>query len=631
MPAVSTASRWALLIAVCTAFSATPASALTVNLGETIDVCDIPITCVVPASLGSLTMDGGLLRLSAGDAPLTLTVTDAILGRGMIFLISDYQKGGSTLSLLGTTQVPGAPVGPGVAAGMYLNSSYFDANPFPVINKGTLNQTGTGELTLVGQANLVNDTGALFSIQNDKGVALYTGSPSIGRFLNKGTLAKSGATGTSNILLPFDQEGGQVQLFSGILSFGHGGTHTSAAVLDADPGGTGHSGLIVFGGTTTFGDGTMLLGDVITTKAGNFSLAGNLVVADKTLWRQQGNFTAKFTGSIALTSGATLLNSGTLALQDTKSIAIGSGAILNNSGTLVLQNASRITIEGSATLENTGTLQLQNSSFVTIASGAKLQNGGALQVQDGANILGTGLLENTASGRFQGNILLSPTAGTTQLIDVRNEGLFNVGAANTVAVGALDNYAGTLTVDGRLDTYKELDLLGGVLAGTGTINGDLFVGGGPGTAIFTPGHSPGTMTINGNFSLLPGGVLQLELTYDEASGSVHWDFLTITGSVRLAGHIDFLVGPIDPDEAAVYSFFDCACTIDYGSTFTYDFPGRPGSQIALHPSGPRIVVLGEVAPVPEPQVYATMLAGLGVVGAVAMRRRRSRLSLPASS
>ena len=40
----------------------------------------------------------------------------------------------------------------------------------------------------------------------------------------------------------------------------------------------------------------------------------------------------------------------------------------------------------------------------------------------------------------------------------------------------------------------------------------------------------------------------------------------------------------------------------------------------------RRVVAGDVAPVPEPETYAMLLAGLGLIGAVARRRQSDRLS-----
>jgi hypothetical protein len=145
------------------------------------------------------------------------------------------------------------------------------------------------------------------------------------------------------------------------------------------------------------------------------------------------------------------------------------------------------------------------------------------------------------------------------------------------------------------------------------------------------------MTINGDFTLLPGGVLELEVVFDEAVGVPRIDRIQVSGSVRLAGHVDFIVGPdIDLDRLNNHWFFDgtgffaCGpgffnpCSITYDPTFTYDFPGRPGSQIAFaNGSAPKIVVLADIAPVPEPSVFATMLAGLGVLGGAAMRRRRA--------
>jgi fibronectin-binding autotransporter adhesin len=478
------------------------ASALgaTVGVGETLDVTSSTI------SLGVLHMEGGTLRLIAPlNSPLHVSTTNAVLGGGQIYN-AFTQTGLTTFTLNGTTQVPSLVNGtsPAPANGMYLFGDPFDSTGLDVIHKGILNQTGSGELTLRGRVRFVNEAGALFSIQNDKGVRLFPSSE--GTFLNLGTLRKSGNFGLSNIDTPFSQEGGTVELAAGHLWFNRGSTHAldvrtnTLAVLDADSAGTGHGGVIGFRMINDFKG--------VTTRAGKFemSFGSSINVAAGTLWQQQGDFTA--IGSITIGAAATLQNSGRLTAQEP--------------------------------------------------------------------MQGSGVLRNEAGGTFTGNI--APRRNPApELIDVSNNGEFIVGSAHTVVVHDFDNHAGTLRVDGNLGATAggHLSLLNGELLGTGIINAETFVGGGPGEARFRPGISPGTMTINGNFSLLPGGVLELEA--DVVSGMVQLDRLVVSGNIVLNGRIEFLVGPnVDAADVVGRSFFQCAsfvCPITYGSEFEVSFPG----------------------------------------------------------
>jgi len=698
---------WASALALALA---TPAMCQPIGVGEVVEIDH-------SRSFAALRMDGGVLRLIAPTGTgLRLSATDAVLGRGMIY--NAYTQGPvTTLTLHGNTQVPGAPVGPPPADGMYLHGSYFDSSGFDVINRGTILQTGTSDLSLLGRTRLINDIGAEYSISGSGGVKEFAppgGSPNVVLFLNKGLLQKAATASSVRIDLPFDQEGGRVQLFGGNLEFTRGGTHR-AATFDTLTGPT-HSGAISFSGAHTFSG--------VTTTGGNFQLLGSIALAENQPWQQDANFESR--GPITIGSGSTLnntgsfrshattitisdsavvgatklLNSGSMQLDDGGVITIGDMSTLGNTGSLGLNRASiRIGDVASggavATLSNRGDMTLDNFGLITIGNGSTLGNlgrlrldgssitigdaasggaaatlnnsdgvsdlkmlgassirigptgtlinGGNLKMEGtqafelgGAAIVGTGLLVNRRGGTFEGNIARTLAPGpVAQLVSVDNSGRFIVGATNVVSVRRFDNNDGTLTVDGQLDVVEDgLRLLGGTLDGTGFINGDVFVGGGPGTASFDPGHSPGAMFIDGDFSLLPGGVLELEVEY--VDGILQADQVFIGGDVLLAGQIRFLIGPdVVLSDLENLSLFGCGgCSMVYGNTFSYDFPGRPGSQIALLDSGPRIVALGEpgtTVPVPEPSMFMMMLAGISAMGVVAHRRRRMRLESAAQA
>jgi len=688
---VRAALGWASALAMSFAMPALSqpiiAAGPTLHVGEVVEIDS-------SVSLGALRMDGGLLRLFAPTGRnLSVSAFDASLERGMIY--NAYTQGPvTTLTLNGTTQVPGGPVGAPPADGMYLHGSYFDSSGFDVINKGNLIQASGRDLKLLGRARLVNE--GTYSMTDFGGVSEFTGgTPNEVSFLNKGTLQKSGSFApplitTSTILVPFDQEGGQVKLLSDTISFARGGTH-KAATFDADAGNKAPTGFIEFGGAHTFSD--------VTTKGGTFHLLGSIGIATNQEWRQQApHFESQ--GQITIANGASLnntgsfqqksdpvkkinpitisdstiagttklLNSGSLQLEGSP-ITIGSGSTFDNTGLLQLLDhssirmgdaaigapaatllnggngdfkiagSSSIRIGPTGTLDNSSLLQIQDSSSITLAGGTLINRGTLVSSQpSNLNALqGTGWLLNQADGTFQGNIARTHEAPgrNEQLISVSNEGQFIVGAGNVVSVNRFDNGQGTLTVDGQLNLFGgQLNLIGGTLNGSGSINGKSFIGGGPGIATFAPGHSPGAMFIDGDFSLLPRGVLELEVAY--VDGILQADQVFVAdGDVLLAGQVRFLIGPdiVLGDLDAFPPLFGCdGCSIVYGSTFSVDFPGRPGSQVELLDSGLRIVALGELGtttPVPEPSMFMMMVAGVSAMGVVAVRRRRMASSAQA--
>ena len=82
-------------------------------------------------------------------------------------------------------------------------------------------------------------------------------------------------------------------------------------------------------------------------------------------------------------------------------------------------------------------------------------------------------------------------------------------------------------MDGSIASANTTVQLGATVGGHGTINGSLASNG-----IVSPGNSPGTLTVNGNFNQSSSGTLRIEIA-GLASGQ--HDLLQIKGSANLAG------------------------------------------------------------------------------------------------
>src|SRR5262249_7283906 len=106
-------------------------------------------------------------------------------------------------------------------------------------------------------------------------------------------------------------------------------------------------------------------------------------------------------------------------------------------------------------------------------------------------------------------------------------GSVHVRAGTLAAPAGYTQSAGSTIVEGTF-TADRLDIQGGTLSGTGTIIADV-----SNSAQVLPGVSPRVLTINGNYTQTPSGLLVLEINGDGA-GAGH-DQLRVIGSVNLAG------------------------------------------------------------------------------------------------
>jgi hypothetical protein len=524
---------------------ADPASALTVGVGQTVDV-------TTSGGLAPLSMEGGELRIGqpSTGAGLAVTTTDAVLAGGVI----DHwyaQSGVTTMEFFGTTSVPGGITGAFPADGMYLRASQFDTNGIDFINKGTFVQSGTGELTLMGTADFVGDLFSIYYFDNDRGIRTL-GDP-LGSLVNQGaSFIKRSGMGTSVIDVPIVHTGGKFEIWQGSLALQAGGTYQNGAFY-ADAFGTNPGALHFSGGTHVFRG-------ITTTESGSFRIDPGATVRAATTdpivgpageWRQLGSMVVE----------------GTLDID---------GSLVENFGLLETLGAGGITG--------------RPNGFMT----AMFRNRGV----------------------FSGNIreIVTPPS-TAGWIDVQNLGTFVVGAGEIVEVAFFFNTSGTLAVDGVLTNVQggQLLIYGGQLSGTGIINGDVFVGGDETTALFKPGNSPGTMTIDGSYTQDVNGELELEI-----GGIAPGEFDVVDAS----GGLTFNEGTIRFERVPTYAG-DVGAQIDFFA----------GSPISI---GPNVAIVDNTGlgldfdpstgtatiTVPEPASIAMLTSGLiGIVGIGRFARR----------
>ncbi|HKP93893.1 MAG TPA: hypothetical protein VJS88_08340 [Chthoniobacterales bacterium] len=292
--------------------------------------------------------------------------------------------------------------------------------------------------------------------------------------------------------------------------------------------------LITSGGGTIHGDfpgsnggvfndvlnkGTMAVSpDESLSLAGTFTSDGGLVRID-------GSPTA-FATVLLRGAQVTLAGNGLITVSGLSSIA---GA--DNPGqTMVVTAGMTIRGDGSIGIGAFGNffrLNLVNSGLIEATTGLTVyvnssqnsnvaNNGGTFRAANGASYLqfnGPGAVVNNDGGVIE-------ALGTSNL-------LFTGGATLTNnSGGTIDFNGGTLQVDAGLD------LNGGTLRGNGTIQGEVRNNGG----VFAPGHSPGKITVNGNYTQGGNGVLNMEI--GGTAPGTEYDQLIVNGTAVLDGTLN---------------------------------------------------------------------------------------------
>lgn len=214
------------------------------------------------------------------------------------------------------------------------------------------------------------------------------------------------------------------------------------------------------------------------------------------------NGIVKFSGGVMgrYFDGKSIYNEGTLQMSGTQTML--DGDITNTAGaTLILDsNAKIFPADGTLPqLNNAGTIRKVAGSDATL--NVDWNNSGRVVVENGT--LHICVPQGKGGKQTGGNTTLE--GGTLSIEDP--SGFSSVG------------------------TYE---LAGGTLDGIGTIRGNILNSGGH----VAPGHSPGTVTINGNYTQTANGVLDMEVGGTDAGSS--YDQVLVNGTANLDGTLNFV-------------------------------------------------------------------------------------------
>jgi len=330
--------------------------------------------------------------------------------------------------------------------------------------------------------------------------------------------------------------------------------------------------------------------------------------------------------------------SGTGSLQASDRIAVGAVpggvGVFNQSGGT---NTVVTSVNVAEAVGSTGTYNLAGGSLT--AADLNVNGGGAFNWTGGTLTLGTagsGNLTNAGRVIVGGGVSATPvthalnaTVVNTGQIEVAadttlssagqiiNTGNFNVKAsAKLDGGGSFTQSEGLLTADGVLAQTGGFNLTGGTLNGTGTIDGNVIVAG----ALVAPGHSPGTLTVNGNFTF-NSGTLEIEIG---GTGAGEYDLLDIGGSAAFTGGtilFAFINGFL-PTKDDTWTFLQYASLLSFNPTSVQYTGLASGFSYSVSTVGGSFVMTADSdgqAEVPAPGTW--LLLGAGLLG---WRRVRGR-------
>ncbi|HSG90239.1 MAG TPA: hypothetical protein VLA56_13585, partial [Pseudomonadales bacterium] len=466
---------------------------------------------------GATLIDTGTVAFDVADATTAnLTLTDGTLTGAGTLLVTGTSTWNGTGAMLGTgtTQLGGiAQLTIEGAGTRRLGEQRTLSNAASIVWTG-------GDIAFDGDAALVNSGNLL--IDNAGAVSMNTtgGAP---LFFSSGALAKIGA-GTATIGVSTALQGSG-SVAAGVLAF-TAPTTQGAAFTITDP------GVLSFGADSSLAAAGSLAGDgTLQITNGTFELVGTREIAlggvSVTGGVLDGADDAFVLASGLDLAGGSLLAGSIAADGATATFAGGSltaGALDLDAGSAAIGGAT-VTVDGAVTA---GTLTLSSGSLTA----------GALAV-DSATLAGG---STSVSGASSFTTALTVDGGTLQT------GTLSLASGSTTTLsGGAVTVTGDATADGLLTLAGgSLNVgalsLGGTLAGSGTITGDVTNAG-----LVSAGASPGTISIDGDYTQTSLGRILIELDGTTATAGSDFDLLAISGVAALDGTLEFAaLGAYDP-------------------------------------------------------------------------------------
>lgn len=495
-------------------------------------------------TLGGGTLSGATINAGAGGqfAPVSGTLTHATLGSDVtmangdeITVVKGLSLGGHTLTLSSTGSFTGITFndaaaeslsGPGhvVLGGSAPNTDFFNtygaaANPVTLAANVTISASGgliqnltgiTAGLVIQSPINFSSAAGTLSinAFTNQGTMTVSAGTLDFnGPWLNKGTVAVTGASGTLNLTGTFSTVG-TIKRTAGNVNIQGTYTVNGTLAFTAATGSWNLAGGTIANATLTFAGGATL---VLTSSGGTLSH----VTLGSDLQFPSG-------GEITVTKGLAL-GGHTLTLN---SAGPFTGITFNDPAPESLSGPGQVVFAGSSPSADFFNTYGAAANPVTLAANVTLSGGGGL-IQ---NLTGV-----TAGLIIQSPINVNSAAGTFSISGPTNQGTITVSAGTLILTGGWVN-KGTITTTGASATAD----LAGTFSNVGTIKrtaGNVNIQGTytvNGTLAFTPA--------TGNWNLAGGTIANATLTFAGGASLLFTNSGGRLSHVTLGTDLNFLSG-----------------------------------------------------------------------------------------
>jgi fibronectin-binding autotransporter adhesin len=453
-----------------------------------------------------------------------------------------------------------------------------------------------------GAANLVLNGGTLnylgLGASSDRGATLNAGGGIIGVTNSAATLTLNGTVGGSGAL---------TKTGAGTLVLGAANTYTNGTVIS--------NGVLQFNNSTGAGAG------IITNMGATLRFNGVLTVNNTLQFNGPSKLELSGVGSgnMALRgawSGVATVDVNFLTQNASQTLSLGGegndgGSMSNffgavnfgtNSGFVRLNNNETFNIGSSNVTFNLGTSNLsfsqRNGNTTTylgaLAGGPDTKLTGSRSDVPGADIYVIG--GNNFSTSFNGTITNGTAGSSTVTIVKVGTGTLSLGGTNyytgqtiisngVLAVtggGALSNSPtilvftnAVLDTSGRVDGTMTLNS-GQTLRGSGTVRGSLAVGSGANLTVGDVDNFPDALTITNALILQSGGILNMDLDYDQILGAATNDTINGLASVTYGGTLNLQVFSIETN--SVFKLFNAK---SYSGAFADIEPAFPPLSPAI--------------------------------------------------
>ena len=362
-------------------------------------------------------------------------------------------------------------------------------------------------------------------------------------------------------------------------------------------------------------------------------------------------------GTIFFSGNSSLAQARLISADDTIGINLGyNQAGTAPTGRIVFQDQAT---GGSGRIEITGANSVIDFSGLRVTAAGSAGRAllpspptGAAVLPDDASSISFGAITNTAPGGtiyLGGSRLRIGSDGSSMLLSARVAdvgGIFGTLAGQPLQGGGLDKVgAGVLTISNPNNSYSGLTWLleGGLKLDTGRV-GPVSVGGGTtlsGNGIVagnltnggtvSPGNSPGTITVQGNYTQTAGSTLAIEL-----ASATSYDHLVVSGTATLGGNLKLTaLGNVVPVGSTTFNFLQAGAVsgqfaaVQSNQTLGAALAGQVvysstgvSLQITQKPftgfgSGPTAAALGahlDATLAGATGTYRSLLAGLNTLG-----------------